>query len=121
MVSMITPLRDTDRPDGNFLRVVAGGTLSADDIAAGWQRIIKVCLPGDGASAEPAVIELPPARRWAPKEITVVDAASLGYVLRVSAGDKIYGAAAGHVNRPVLRLMPLLSDLHDEPDAWAAT
>jgi hypothetical protein len=119
----VTPLHDADRPETNFIRLQAGGRLSADAFAGGWPRIVKICPRDDGEIAEAPVIVLPRARSWAPKEIIIVDAAGDGFVLLLSGTDQIFGEQAeGHLyHRPVLRLTPLLSDLHDESDGWASS
>ncbi len=107
-----------EAPVGNFVRAYAGGTLMAVQILAGWQRVIKVCMPDfvESAPTRPAVIELPPARDWG-KDLTIVDTTGMGFVLRLSTGEVMLCAAEG---KPVLRLTPVLSDRTGEPDGWAA-
>jgi hypothetical protein len=102
--------------------VLAGATLTAEAIAGGWQRVIKICpLLDQAAAATPTVVELPAVRRWNPRELTIVDAAGCGYIVRLSDGDEMYGGGAFVGTPPVVRLTPVLTDCPDEPDAWAAT
>jgi hypothetical protein len=117
-MTAIAYLHQDDRPLGNFHRLVAGDTLHVAQLMAGWQRTIKIY-----ASAveplHPTIVELPLARNWSRKDITIINLSGLDYVLRRSGSDEIYGEPNG--SRVVVRLTTVLSDCHDEPDGWAAT
>jgi hypothetical protein len=98
----------------NFIACRVGSTLTAQDILRSSLYVIKVCMPGRLASAEPATIEIPPARRFEGGELTVVDASGMGFLLIPSDGDSLYGHVA---MRSAVRLVPLVGD-GDEPDGW---
>jgi hypothetical protein len=99
----------------NFIRLVAGSTLSADEILRAKRLYIKIVRPDGVSSTERAVIELPPARKWEGRDLTIIDTTGQSFRL-VSHGDEVLygdGNKCGAV-----RLVPLLSDRDDEPDGW---
>jgi hypothetical protein len=100
--------------ESNFLRAFRGETLYASRILDTGRRIIVVSVPRTISSTDDvAVIELPPARRWLHKELTIIGA---GFRLAPAAGESVQGEVAG---RYAVRLVPLLNDRADEPDSWA--
>ena len=99
----------------NFLRCRVGSTLTAQDILRSGLALIKVCPPDRLTSAEPATIEVPPARRFEGKELTIVDSAGMGFLVIPSDGDVVYGDIA---MRTAVRLVPLVGDGDEEPDGW---
>jgi hypothetical protein len=101
--------------DGNFVRAFVGAEFDAAAIQHSGVQVIKICMPERLASADPATIILPPARRWQGREITIVDATGLGFLLIPREPEIIHGDVA---MRSVVRLMPLLTDQDDEQDAW---
>lgn len=125
---------NTDAPQSNYRRLVAGGTLSASDLVADWRRVIRITPPDGDGSAEPAVIELPPVRSWPKPDLVIVDSTGAGFTLIPSDNDQIVGdvgergtLAGGHgvarfrYSRSTARLLSLVSGHHDEPDAWVVT
>jgi hypothetical protein len=114
--------------EGNFLRVPAGGGIGANAFASDWPSIVKIVSRPDAAPDSPATIKLPAARLWTGRDLLIVDAAGAGFVLVPAGSDEIFGdrgerrtVAHGDqfsYRRPVLRLVPMLSDLHGEQDAW---
>jgi hypothetical protein len=118
MIAAVAPLLDPETEViGNFHRIVAGETLTGRQIADGWKRIIKICAAA-AQSLRPAVVELPPARSWSPREITILNVSGQPFVLRLSGTDAIHGAEPGPIQQPVLRLVPIYSDHADEGDGW---
>jgi hypothetical protein len=99
----------------NFIRCSVGSTLTAQDILRSGLCVIKACMPDRPASAEPATIEIPPARRFEGKELTIVDSAGMGFLVIPSDGDIVYGDIA---MRSAVRLVPLVGDGDEEPDGW---
>ncbi len=103
----------THDTESNFLRAFRGETLRASKLLDTGRRIVVVSAPRTPCDADDvAVIELPPARRWLARELTIVGS---GYRLALVAGEKVQGNVDG---RSTTRLLPLLTDRHDEPDAW---
>jgi hypothetical protein len=95
------------------LRAHRGETLQASEILAAARRIIVVSTPRTISAADDvAVIELPPARRWLSRELTIVGA---GFRLAPAAGEHVLGDIG---DCQAARLMPLLNDRHDEADSW---
>jgi hypothetical protein len=99
----------------NFLRCRVGSTLTAQDILLSGLALIKVCPPDRLVSAEPATVELPPAKRFQGKELTIVDIPAWASLVSPSDGDIVYGDIA---MRSAVRLVPLVSDGDEEPDGW---
>jgi hypothetical protein len=99
----------------HFIRCRVGSTVTAQDILRSGLSVIKVCMPDRLASAEPATIEIPPARRFQDKELTIVDNAGMGFLVIPSDGDILYGHIA---MRSAARLVPLVGDGDEEPDGW---
>jgi hypothetical protein len=62
-------------------------------------------------------VELPLARRFEGKELTIVDSTGMGFLVIPSDGDIIYGDIAMRI---AVRLVPLVGDRDDEPDGWGA-
>jgi hypothetical protein len=71
--------------------------------------------PDQLTSAEPATIEIPLARRFQGKELTIIDSSGMGFLVIPSDGDIVYGDIA---MRSAVRLVPLVGDDDDEPDGW---
>jgi hypothetical protein len=95
------------------LRAFRGETLQASQILESARRIIVVSPARVISETDSvAVIELPPARQRLHKELTIIGS---GYRLAPTAGDVVQGDVEG---RSAVRLIPLLNDRHDEPDAW---
>jgi hypothetical protein len=99
--------------ESNFLRVCRGETLGAERFIETGCRIVVVSAPIRPGGDDVAVIQLPPARRWLSRELTIVGA---GFRLAPAAGESVQGDVAG---RYAVRLVPLLNDRAVEPDSWA--
>jgi hypothetical protein len=98
----------------NFLRAWHGQILTAAEILAADLRVIKVCDHADrGDGAEPAMIQLPQARRWEGKDLTIIDASRTGFRLVTQDDEPFLGDAE---KRLAVRLVPLISD--GEPGSW---
>src|SRR5262249_18728052 len=100
----------------NFMRCCVGSTLTAQDILRSGLCVIKVCSPDRLASAEPATVELPPARRFEGRELTIVDISGMGFLVIPSDGDIVYGDIA---MKTAVRLVALVSDDDEEADGWS--
>jgi hypothetical protein len=99
----------------NFIRCCVGSTVTGGEILRSGLCVLKVCPPDRLVSAEPATIEIPPARRFEGKELTIVDASGMGFLVIPSDGDIVYGDIA---MRSAVRLVPLVGDGDEEPDGW---
>jgi hypothetical protein len=109
-----TALRDADAPTTNFLRAHLGETLTAAEILDARRRIIVVSASRRVSVDAFAMIELPPARHWEGRDLIIVGSQ---FCLSPHGREIIRGDTAG---RPAaVRLVPLLTDRADEPDAWA--
>jgi hypothetical protein len=114
-MSVVTPLRTHDT-ESNFVRAYKGQTLQSSRLLDTARRIVVVSppiSPGVPGDDEVAIIELPPARRWQARELTIV---GTGFCLAPAAGEYVQGDVDGRIT---VRLVPLLNDRCDERDYWA--
>jgi hypothetical protein len=110
------PLSPDDVRPANWIRAAAGSVLSAEEILSANRRIIVVVWPDRIVAAAPAVIALPPAHWWEPRELAVLDTTGVGFRLAPDGAETILGEWR---RRASVRLVPLISGRAGEPDAWA--
>jgi hypothetical protein len=103
-----------DAPTTNFVRAHLGETLTSDEILGASRRIILVSASRGRVNAIDAfaMIELPLARRWEGRDLVIV---GTQFCLAPHGQEIMRGDVGGH---HAVRLVPLLSDREDEPDAW---
>jgi hypothetical protein len=99
----------------NFVRAHVGETLTSEEILAASRRVIVVSAAravNIDQSNSLARIELPPARRWEGRELTIV-----GHPFCLSPyGDEVLRGGEA-IGRDGVRLVPLIAE--DGRDGWA--
>jgi hypothetical protein len=101
--------------ESNFIRGYVGSVLAAHSILRSGLCTIKICMPERLASADPATVELPPARLFKERDLTIIDSSGMGFLLIPSGTDMVHGDVA---MRSAVRLVPLVSDGAGESDGW---
>jgi hypothetical protein len=113
-MSTLEKIHETDGAQtSNFIRAFLGETLTGAEIVSASRRIILVCAPRRISTTDAfAMIELPPARRWEARDIIIV---GTQFCLAPHGREIIRGDTVGH---HAVRLVPLISDRHEDPDGW---